>query len=351
MDLGESAKIRFASVAAFVACIASLWWISDQFDLVILFPLGWMNAAAASGIAAWYASDAARSPYALPMDGPPKPTIRFWRKIALLASIYLGLASAGYCLFQAARPLASTENISSNEVAALLALTGAFVAAFGWLYTTFEKEKADRASLTLQAIRDQFYGEPTATLHMLLAVKVAELRKDRSAGLTLDQLQTRIEKKVTKNVVKSVGAGDATEDSIERSDGLDPGKHAGRTLEELSTELLNSLNQMSLGVRLGQFDIRTIHLSMRPRLLRLAHTFSMLIYVSTRSPTKITPEERAMLHPPVESPKAQTLTWEHFLWLVSLMNPQDSDQVNDKAITLPPVVKSAFRGIEPKRRS
>jgi hypothetical protein len=298
-----------------LACGLAIILSSDALGLFLVRPWGWLNVAILSGIVGWYAYDAAQGERLV--SGPPiRPSRRFLRKVALLASVAAGLAAAGLAFYQAPQTADDSQTaalIPRDAIAPLFAFIGAVLAAFGWLYTTFEKEKADRAAHTLQAIRDQLYGEPVSSAYALMSGMVVKLRTDhglvRKDTFPLALMETKVD---------------------EFSNLRDIGKHKGRTLRDLVIDTFNAMNQLALGVRAGQFDLRTIESVLRPRFVRNAYIFAPFIREEVVDPAS------------AESPpRATDRAWEHFLWLVQCLSKDESiDEIELKQMVLPPRPRS-----------
>lgn len=309
--------LRLAAILIVAATATGLTiWIAGKFNLEIS-DWGWGNLSLICVLVVWYATDALfprRAIYELwgDTEGPLRLELRLWRKILLLTCIVLGLASAGIAL----HPIDPTTGESSAAIKIptealrpLFVLVGAYLAAVGWLYTTFEKEKGDRASNTLMAIRDQLYDSKVASTLLLLQLMKTHVQRKlglkRTSPIPLTEMSTKIE----------ILPEDLRREECE-----------SLTLEEVLDQFLDALNQLALGARLGQFDFRTIKFVLRPRFIRYAFVYAEYL----RQETNAVYEENTGRW------RSQVRTWEHFLWLVSKLDVLETDNVDRAHFVMPP---------------
>jgi len=277
---------------------------------------GWLNLFIFLSIIAWYLLDvmvARRSIYRFLGDAedPIKPEIRLFRKVVLLASALLGASAASLAILYNGPPPPNAPPIYIPKGAqnSLLVLTGIFLAAFGWMYTGFQKEKADRVTNTLQVIRDQMYGDHVSTVYRQMTALMRHARK-------ADDVPNEGILPMHAFAIKLV---DIPEENR-------PEGPRARTLEYLTVQFMNALDHIAFGVRQGQFDLRTVEMVLRPRFIRHAFVFANYIEDSTNAKTD-TRTGRL---------RAQTRTWEHLLWLVTKLPVLKSDDVDESKIILPP---------------
>lgn len=298
-----------------------------------LLPLGYANLVFADLLIGWYLLDVfvpRRNIYQWfgEVEDPIKLALRFWRKVLLMTSGLAGLAAMSFALYRPspqADTVASSSLLTQNTLGPLFILTGIFIAALGWMYTGFEKEKADRASNTLQAIRDQLYGDHVSGIYAQVIEFCTLYRK--SKGLTFaDPIPLEA---MTMRLGELTGGSALATGAIEHPDrpprGKNPPHETGLPLKYLATQFLNALDQLALGVRQGQLDLHTIDMVMRPRFVRNA--FSFAPYIERETDAK--PDSRGRL-------RARNRTWEHFLWLTSKLELLESDNIDPKVLTLPP---------------
>lgn len=285
--------------------------VIGRLGLQLAWPWGWVNLAVASFLASWFVVDVLfprRTIYGFfgALEGTLKHGLRFWRRVALLTTSVLSLAGALVALTAGD---SSEVPIPPQTAPLLVVLAGAFLASFGWMYTRFEQEKADRASATLQAIRDQMYDSKIASIYRMLTVFsrycVETMGTPADRPFDEKELAVRLETVL-------VGIKARSLESYSHSEAAD--------------QFINALNQLAFGVRQGQFDFDTIKLVLRPRFVRMAFRYHELIAQSTNA------EYVAAL----DRDRACGRTWEHFLWLVSKMEVLSSDAVSYRYIMMPP---------------
>jgi hypothetical protein len=267
--------------------------------------------AAATVLVLWYSLDTyfpRRTLYAFMgrLEGTLKHGLRFWRRVATLA---LAISGLGFSLVELTRAAPGTQTASSSTTEQIAALAVAFLASFGWMYTRFEQEKSDRAKATLEAIRDQMYGQRIAESYRALQLFshycVQKLSTPANRPFNDEELAIRLEQLATD---------------------IKPSLLDSITHREAADQFINALNQLALGVRLGQLDFDTIALVLRPRFIRVAFRYHDLICQSTD----------AVLEPRLGRMRARKRTWEHFLWLTTKMDVLKADGISFAHICLPP---------------
>ncbi len=178
---------------------------ADAFNLV-LTPLGWWNLAAFEALLGWYAFDELftrreRALWRKSVESPIGTGLRFWRKIVFLALTIVTLGAALIALTEhSARErdlLAAGQFVVPEKSLSYIAtLASVFIAAFGWMYTTFERDRADRSAATVKAVNDQLYSDHPSTVYqevLALTLHVRKLRAiDASVALPLEAMGTRL---------------------------------------------------------------------------------------------------------------------------------------------------------------
>lgn len=231
-------------------------------------------------------------------EGTLKHGLRFWRKVLLLGSTLLSL---GLVL-----NTATVEN-STNDARTVAILAGAFLASFGWMYTRFEQDRADRVKATLSALKEHMAGGATQNLLFDLNLFAQHCKKN---GADLSKPFSQ----------RDLKAGTAGIDAFNGRVVQTP------THEETSDQILNSYDRLALGVRLGHFEFDTVELAIRSRFIRIAFRYHQNIVKTTGA----TFDERCGRW------RSQSRTWEHFLWLTSKLDVLSTDKVDFEFICLPP---------------
>ncbi len=167
------------------------------------------------------------------------------------------------------------------------------IAAFGWMYTNFRNEVADRANNTLNIISVQYGAEENA------------LRNQFRLFSNHEQYRTVYPKSMFDVKLSEV------------SDDQTPIAHSNTTFTQIANRLLNELNRVALGVREGRYDSVMIESLLRPRYIRYAYILSEFI----REETEATIDRKTGQY------CAQNRTWEHFLWLISRLPDYESDKL------------------------
>ncbi|MGF1604950.1 MAG: hypothetical protein ACFB22_01305 [Rhodothalassiaceae bacterium] len=311
-----SLDFDIGTLAAWAATTILLLWLADEFGLIILWE-GWVAHGLINTLIAWYLVDIffpRRSMYAWfgLMEEPIKPEIRLWRK-ALLLALVLGAAAACTATLLGTDSKARAALQSSDAVRTTALLTGAYLAAFGWMFTTYENEKSRRESFTLQAIQYQLYDDGLDSIRVQLTAMVLHIREKHKILLE-DPIPINFMKLQLRSLHKDLYA---------------TGRY-GETLSEILDRYLDHLNQIAFGVRDGQFDIRTIEMVLRRRFLRIAFVFSEYIAKTTRAV-----DDRQ-----AGRKRATTRTWEHFLWLVYHFPILPSDGISRPEVIVLPLLHS-----------
>lgn len=275
--------------------------------------IGWLNVVAIGGLVGWYVIDglfARRDIFALFRREEPilNFALRFWRMVALVGGL-LGAAVAA----SLASPLQSVGGAGGEQAdfRTIVILVSVFIAAFGWMYTTFIKEKSDRAANTLQAIHNQFHGDRVVQIYDAMSEMITHAR-DRFDVQRLEPLPT---------AAMSVKLRDVPED-------MRPEGPLGWTLELATDQFLNALDQVALGVRVGQFDHRTIDLVLRQRFIR--HAYIFCDYIKDVTAAEYDDQRQQW--------RSTVRTWEHFLWLVDRLPVLPTDKIDSSRLVLPPKV-------------
>jgi hypothetical protein len=282
-----------------------------QIEPVGLF--GWGNMALACAIVAWYTADvlfARRSIYAFfgEVEGQLRHGLRFWRRVTLLI---LAIGGIGAAVVVRLDP-DGVGTLNKDSIGPIAILTGAFLASFGWMYTRFEQDKADRASATLSAIRDQMYNDRTRTIYEVMALLSTHCVKKLNAPEDRPFSKAELELRTTDQGVLTEGERNALPDI---------------THEAACDEFISRLDQLAFGVRQGQFDLETIRQVLRPRFVKIAFRY----FENIRTSTVAERDHRYGRY------RATKRTWEHFLWLTTKMEVLTSDKgISHKFIILPP---------------
>ncbi len=302
-------------VLAFAAFL--FYYLSLQFDT---YPCFWFCATVilTEAILAWYMLDAFVSRQTLfswfnDTEQPIKLEIRFFRKILLLVVILLGVVTFGNeaNIRDGHTTSEGLSRIFGGSRNVVLVLAGIFIATFGWMYTNFQKEKSDRISNTLSGVHQQIYGQNFVALIQQLVVLV---RHARASGF--DRNGILVAKSFDLNLAEL-----SSENQSESSENV--------TLGSLVNRLLNALDQIAYGVRVGYYDFHTVEMVFRQRYIRRTYEFLEFI----KKGTEATFDERSGQY------RANNRTWEHCLWLVDQLPIIESDQIppeNRKFFVLPP---------------
>ncbi|MEM6413174.1 MAG: hypothetical protein AAF720_00770 [Pseudomonadota bacterium] len=282
-------------------------YIKIKLDLVLVIE-GWIALFSGILLLVWYLVDGLtrrRDIYAFfgELEDPIKPTIRLWRRVVSLALI-LGATTVAVL----ETPLLTDASDLSRRGTTVAFLFGAFIAAFGWIYTTFEKEKIDRINHTLDALREHMYGNFTSQNFKLIRLffKHYKNKEQLQTGQVIDPnlLQIKI---------------------CDLDDSNDIQEYGQVTYQICVDEFFNAMDQIAYGVRQGHFDFDTIQRILRPRFVASAYIFADYIRKETN----------AEFDNDVQRWVAKKRTWEHFLWLVAKL-PVYEPNTDIKQIVLPP---------------
>lgn len=280
---------------------AGIWYSLDTKQNSIAFAC---NLAFAWLILFWFYADLCfprRSIYRFwkRSEGILKHSLRFWRKVLLLGNTLIGL---GLVLD------AATDASETNDARTIAILAGAFLASFGWMYTRFEQDRADRIKATLEALKEHMAGGATQNLLLALKPYVTYCKQELGATTARPFSQRALD----------VTAQQALRANLHQTPDL--------THCETSDQIINSYDRLALGVRLGHFEFETVELAIRARLIRIAFRYHLNIRKSTN----------AKLDKRCGRYRSQSRTWEHFLWLTSKMDVFETDTVDFKHICMPP---------------
>lgn len=280
--------LRIFLILLVLAAFSAFILLSARFFDLNLTSLGWTNLAFSTLTVGWYAVDGAASRRSLyNAFGLEEPIlqfeVRFWRKVALLASAVLAISSA----LIAVTP--DAPDGAPGYYPTLVTLAGVFVAALGWMLTAFEREKADRIKNTLDAIRHQLYDKEMVAVHDHLVELTAAARK--AAGLDRNQ--------------------PVPADQVEKLQIKDKPSFRSSLIK-----LLNSLDQVALGVRCGHYDFTTVMLVLRARYLRIAFSYTPYIAQETKARVHLGRKDRFRFI-------GGDATWEHLRWIVGWFDARD----------------------------
>ena len=291
--------------------------LRPAFGIDAALPLGLLNLGIFLFIVGWYLVDTAfrrREIYETLFrvdEEPISPVIRLWRMLTLLAVSLGALLSTVLAVHDAANTSSTADRslLSSSFI-----IVGVGIAALGWMYTAFRREKAERTTHTLQAIRDQMYGDPIAPIRDQVTALAIHLRAKhgipKNEPLPVAHMQTPLNALNNDPVLEAA-----------RLKG-----HQHRRLEDLVDSLLDASDQIAFGIRSGQLDFQTVQMVLRPRYVRLAFVFAAYIREETEA-------EREAKTDRLRSKKR---TWEHFLWLVSRLELTEDERDYKKHLVLPP---------------
>lgn len=208
--------------------------------------------------------------------------------------------------------------IKISETRALIWVCGIALAVIGWIYTNYLKQKADRAGSTLQVLRDQRYKPVIYEDYLKLNRFRNELYKlddvQKGKPIPLKYFDHKLEDYTQVKDIHNV------------------------TLSQLVDRLLNTLDSLALGVRLGQFDAKTVELAFRMRYLKNYNDFFFYICKTTKAQTFKAKNwrERIAKRRFSEHHISTCKTWEHFLWYVWKITILNSDPYEYKYVLMPP---------------
>jgi hypothetical protein len=276
--------------------------------LTIIAPWGWLAALAVLALLDWYVLD-----WLLPrravhrLFGRSEPVLshrlRFVRQVALFGILIVAVAVT---LVQLLGASDNGSRIPSAAATPLAGITTAFLASFGWLYTRFEQEKAERARATQEAIK-RFYDESNMSQHRTITALAAEYR--RAHGFPGG---------------KPFPPG-AFDEYLEIESESAAGTKVRKRLREALDRFFNILNQIAFGVRQGELDYQTVEMILRPRYIQ----FGFVFFEYIRQETKAEQESDGRW-------RSQTRTWEHMLWLTSRLPMLKTDGTDWQHIVMPP---------------
>lgn len=245
----------------------------------------------------------------------PIPSIGLWRRILLLTSSFAALIG----VLVAHAPNGAIMQLPSG-VSGLAILASAYIASFGWMYTTFHNERAERTANTLATIRDLTYAARPAETHDALVQLLGSYRSShgipRTAVLPCEALETPVDELLSTDRASAIPA---------------------RTFGEIVDDALNILDQAALGVREGQLDFSTVDLTLRSRYVRQAYVFADYIAAQTRVEHLVEGKVHSEMQGTRPRRRARDRTWEHFLWLTAKFETVPDDGIQDvTALIAPP---------------
>ncbi len=171
--------------AAFLFCLTTLLHVIAILLGIWPTPLGCANFILLNSLLAWFLLDLSVSRRQIYeffglVEDVIKPEVRFARKVALLTCVLAGVAATVIAVVKRDHSPADAPAIFIPEPAynSIVLLTGIFIAAFGWMYTGFQAEKAYRVTQTLQTIRDQLYGDYLATIYLNMSTLISHARAE-----------------------------------------------------------------------------------------------------------------------------------------------------------------------------
>lgn len=292
----------------FIAIMLTADWLG-----LIINPLGWLNIGVLMYLSTWMLVDGLfgrRAVYSLcgEPEESPEPNVLFWRKVGFLASIQFGLAGAAIAIISGEGDRQSS--VLSENLGPLFILLSSFGASFGWLYQGHMAGQSNRASETREAINQYLQSDAVFEAYSQSSRLVAYIRRTyeiiRQEPMPICLMQTTIN-----NV------------PIEYR----PPGDGARSLEDTIDIFFDALNRLAWEARSGSLDINSIIHLLRQRYVRNAFVFSEYIAYTTE----------AEWVPRLGRCRAKNKTWEHMLWLVTLMPISDSDDVDASKLVLPPL--------------
>lgn len=283
-------------------------FLPPAIGLAIIWPWGWLAALAVMALLNWYMID-----WALPrraiyhLMGRSEPVLnhrlRFVRQIVLFAILITAVAVT---LVQLLGESDNGSLIPSAAATPLAGITTAFLASFGWLYTRFEQEKAERARATQEAIK-RFYDESNMSQHRTIAALTAAYREAHGfpGGEPLPKT--------------------AFDEPVEIESEASPPVKGKKRLREPLDRFFNILNQIAFGVRQGELDYQTVEMILRARYIQFG--FMFFEYIKQETEAQETSGGRW---------RSQKRTWEHMLWLTSELPMLKVDGTDWERIVMPP---------------
>lgn len=315
----------FCIAGIFSSCVLHA---ASYLSLELIMPYGYLNLSLISVILFWYLVDTSfhrREIYEF--FGLYEGRLRLWlRMLRMLTLIFLILIAIAAVVNTKLDMLLTDNsvdavNIQLNRTRSLVLLSGVALGALGWMYTNHQKQKSDRSTSTLHAIRDQMYDISVSNDYLKLVRLCSEIRESHN--------------------LEKIAPFDANLFNIKLSRYSDDDVNHNVTLEALVDRLLNTLNQLALGVRQGQFDYITVELVLRPRFIRHAYQFSEYILKETAAIEYIPKNwlEKIWYRNAKGRMISTKRTWEHFMWLAWKLPVLSTDQVEASQIVMPPRLK------------
>lgn len=292
--------------------LAVTLFIADELNLSMNL-LGWLNLCILLSLSIWMLIDglfgrrAVYSLFGVPEE-PPDPNVLFWRKVGCLASMQFGLAGAAIAIISGGNE--SQGSVLSANLGPLFILLSSFGASFGWLYQGHMAGLKNRASETREAIKEYLESDAVAEAYLQSNRLVAHIRRthgvDYQEPIPLSLMQTKIREMPFEY--------------------RPPGNNTS-SLENTIDIFFNSLNRLAWEARSGSLDANSIITILRPRYVRNLFVFSEYIASTTAAETV----------PSLGRLRATRRTWEHMLWLATLMPIRTDDGVDAEKLVLPPI--------------
>lgn len=296
-----------------MACIngvlaGAVLFLPPNIGLEIIWPWGWLASLSVMALLNWYMID-----WLLPrraihhMLGRSEPVLnhrlRFVRQIALFGILIIAVAVT---LVQLLGESDNGSLIPSAAATPLAGITTAFLASFGWLYTRFEQEKAERARATQEAIK-RFYDESNMSQNRTIAALTAAYREAHGfpGGEPLPKT--------------------AFDEPVEIESEASPPVMGKKRLREPLDRFFNIMNQIAFGVRQGELDYQTVEMILRARYIQ--YGFMFFEYIKKETDAQEGSGGRW---------QSQKRTWEHMLWLTSKLPMLKTDGTDWERIVMPP---------------
>jgi len=296
-----------------MACVngvlaGAVLFLPPNIGLEIIWPSGWLASLSVMALLNWYMID-----WLLPRRaihhilGRSEPVLnhrlRFVRQVLLFGILIIAVAVT---LVQLLGESDGGSLIPSAAATPLAGITTAFLASFGWLYTRFEQEKAERARATQEAIK-RFYDESNMSQHRTISALATAYRDahDFPNGQPLPQ--------------------SAFDEYLDITSEASPAIKSSKRMREPLDRFFNILNQIAFGVRQGELDYQTVEMILRARYIQFGFVFFEYIKQETQAKEDSTGRWRS-----------QKRTWEHMLWLTSKLPMLKADGTDWDRIVMPP---------------
>lgn len=296
------------------AIIGAVFYFPRALGLDLISPWGWIALTIVLALANWYAVDwvfPRRHIYRFFGRAEPllSHRLRFARQIALFTTL---IVSVAVTLVELLGKSDNASLIPSDAATPLAAITTAFLASLGWLYTRFEQEKADRARATQEAFK-RFYGDTNISLQEIIKDLIGRYREETGFSDVEPLPLDAIDKPMKINTDK--GSPDKVE----------------MTLRGPLDRFFNELNKIAFGVRHGELDYHTVEMIMRPRYIE----YNYIFFEYVRNQTNAFPIGETDFY------RSNRRTWEHMLWLTSRLPLLKTDNLDWTRIVMPRMELSA----------